>query len=67
MTRVAESILKLPMPQRGLVALKEAVKIALAEHARDGVPIYIWEDGRVVQVAPDRLLQESTDLRNELT
>jgi len=51
--------LELPMPERGLMALKAAVKKAIEEHAREGVPIYTWRDGRVVEVLPDELRTQS--------
>ena len=31
------------------LALKEAVAKTIEEHARDGDPIVVWEDGRVVR------------------
>jgi hypothetical protein len=43
------------MPERGLMALKAAVKKALEEHAREGLPIYVWFDGKVVEIPPDEL------------
>lgn len=36
-------------------ALKEAVAEAIAEHRRNGVPIAIWRDGKVVLVPPDQI------------
>jgi len=44
-----QAILKLPLHVRALVAMKEAVKEAIAEHARAGRPIFIWRDGKVVK------------------
>lgn len=37
-------------------ALKEAVAEAIAEHRRNGVPIAIWRNGKVVVVPPDQII-----------
>ena len=50
---------ELPMPERGLRALKVAVKKAIEEHAREGLPIYVWRDGKVVEIPPDELRAQS--------
>ncbi|OGW16989.1 MAG: hypothetical protein A3G93_08385 [Nitrospinae bacterium RIFCSPLOWO2_12_FULL_45_22] len=36
-------------------ALKRAVAKAIAEHQRQGIPIAIWRDGKVVRVPPDQI------------
>lgn len=36
-------------------ALKKAVAEALAEHRRNGVPIAIWRNGKVVRIPADRI------------
>lgn len=36
-------------------ALKEAVAEALAEHRRNGVPIAVWRNGKVVRIAADQI------------
>jgi len=59
MIKEPPNVLELPMPERGLMALKAAVKKAIEEHAREGLPIYIWRDGRVVEVPPDELRAQS--------
>jgi hypothetical protein len=41
------------------MTLKTAVEKVIVEHARQGLPIYIWRDGRVVQVPPDELRAQS--------
>jgi hypothetical protein len=53
------NVLELPMPERGLMALKVAVKKAIEEHAREGLPIYVWRDGKVVEIPPDELRAQS--------
>jgi len=59
MIKEPPNVLELPMPERGLVALKAAVKKAIEEHTQEGLPIYIWRDGRVVEVPPDELRAQS--------
>jgi hypothetical protein len=59
------NVLELPMPERGLRALKVAVKKAIEDHAREGLPIYIWRDGRVLEVPPDKLHEQSALLSAE--
>jgi hypothetical protein len=37
-------------------ALKKAVAKAIAEHRRNGIPIAIYRDGKVVLVPPDQIM-----------
>lgn len=37
-------------------ALKKAVAEAIAEHRRNGVPIAIWRDGKVVRIPSDEIM-----------
>lgn len=52
-------VVELPLSERGLMALKVAVKKAIEQHAREGLPIYTWRDGKVVEIPPDELAVES--------
>jgi hypothetical protein len=36
-------------------ALRKAMAEAIAEHRRNGVPIAIWRDGRVVRIPSDQI------------
>jgi hypothetical protein len=36
-------------------ALRKAVAEAIAEHRRNGVPIAIWRNGKVVRVPPEQI------------
>ena len=49
------SILNLPLDVRAEMALREAVREALEEKARLGLPAYIWRDGKVVEVSPEEI------------
>jgi hypothetical protein len=43
------------LEERALLALRAAVKKAYAEHARQGLPVYVWSDGRVVRLPARKL------------
>lgn len=36
-------------------ALKRAVAKAIAEHRRNGIPIAIWRDGKVIRIPADQI------------
>jgi len=55
MSNIPSHILELPIEERAFIALKVAVKKAIEEHAREGLPMYIWRDGRVIAVPAEEL------------
>ncbi len=59
MSKVRPNALELPIAERGLRALKTAVEKVIVEHARKGMPIYVWRDGKVVEIPPDELRAQS--------
>ena len=59
MTKLSQSVLELPLAERGLLALKAAVEKVIEEHAREGLPLYIWRDGKVVAVPAEELRKRS--------
>ena len=65
MTKPPANVLDLPLEKRAEMALKAAVEKVIVEHARQGLPIYIWRDGRVVAIPPDELRAESARLQAE--
>jgi hypothetical protein len=65
MTKPPANVLDLPLEVRAEMALKAAVEKVIVEHARRGLPIYIWRDGKVVEVPPDELRVESLRLQAE--
>ncbi len=65
MTKPPTNVLELPLEERAELALKAAVEKVIVEHARQGLPIYVWRDGRVVEVPPDELRAESARLQTE--
>jgi hypothetical protein len=67
MTKVPEDVLALPLSERGLIALRIAVKKAIEEHARAGLPIYVRRDGKVVKIPAEQLIAESRLLQSQCT
>jgi hypothetical protein len=55
MIKPPANILELPLQQRAAMALEAAVERVIAEHAREGLPLYIWHDGNVVAVPAEEL------------
>ena len=53
------NILDLPLEERALMALEAAVEEVIEEHAREGLPLYIWRDGQVVAVPAEELRKRS--------
>ena len=41
------------------MALEAAVEEVIEEHAREGLPLYIWRDGKVVAVPAEELRKRS--------
>jgi hypothetical protein len=61
MSKPSKDVLRLPLEERAEIAFKVAVAKAIDEHARLGLPIYIWRHGKVVELSPEevRKLQKS--------
>lgn len=55
MIKPPPNVLELPLEARAEMALKAAVEELIDEHARDGRSIFIWEDGKVVEVTAEEL------------
>jgi hypothetical protein len=55
MKKPLANVLELPLEVRAEMALKAAVERVMEEHARDGLPVFIWQDEKVVEVSPDEL------------
>ena len=50
-----QSIKNIPMEERPLEALKEAVKEVVERHKRTGRPLAVWKNGRVVKIPASEL------------
>ena len=59
MIRPPAEVLELPLLERATIALKAAVENAIEEHARAGLPMYVWRDGKVVEVPAEELRRRS--------
>ena len=55
MKKPPANVLELPLEIRAEMALKAGVEKVMEEHAREGLPIYIWRDGRIVEVPAEEL------------
>lgn len=65
MTKSPANVLDLPLEERAEMALKVAVEKVIVEHARQGLPVYIWRDGAVVKLSPEQLQAEAARLQTE--
>ena len=48
-------------------ALRKAVAEAIAEHRRNGVPIAIWRDGKVVRIPADQIKVREPQVKYSVT
>ena len=62
MTKPPKNVLELPLEQRAEMALKAAVEKVIVEHARQGLPIYIWREGKVVEMSLEELRERSATI-----
>jgi hypothetical protein len=65
MTKPPANVLQLPLEVRAEMAFKAAVEKAIIEHARQGVPMVIWRDGKIVERPPEELRAEAARLLAE--
>jgi hypothetical protein len=63
MSKPSKAVLRLPIEKRAEIAFKIAVAKAIDEHARLGLPVYIWRGGRVVKLSPDEARKPSGSSR----
>ncbi len=47
------------------LGVRRAAAKAHAEHKKAGRPIYIWEDGKVVEVPPNQILIQDESVNGE--
>ncbi len=48
-------------------AFRKAVAEAIAEHRRNGVPIAIWRNGRVVRILADQIESREPDIEYKVS
>ena len=51
-----KSLKDIPLDVRAEMALKEAVADAIANHKRQGHPIAVWRDGKIVLIPPEEIV-----------
>jgi hypothetical protein len=49
------NVLELPLIERAEMALNAAVEEAMEEHAREGFPMYVLRDEKIVELSPEKL------------
>ncbi|HEV1993022.1 MAG TPA: hypothetical protein VGR03_01715 [Candidatus Acidoferrum sp.] len=59
MIKPLPNVLDLPLEERAVMALNSAIEEVIKEHAREGLPLYIWRDGQVVTVPAEELRPRS--------
>jgi hypothetical protein len=59
LNRPRTSIPDLPLAERAEMALRAAVEKVIEEHVRDGRPVYVWRDGKVLEVSAQELREQS--------
>jgi hypothetical protein len=65
MTKPPPNARTLPLRVQAEMALQAAYEKVVIEHARDGRPMYFWEDGKVVVVSPEELKIEAAKILAE--
>jgi hypothetical protein len=55
MRESALGILELPLAERAEMALKAAVDRVIQERARQGLPIFVWRESKVVELSAEEL------------
>jgi len=55
MIKPPANVLEMPLLERAAMAMKAAVEKVIEEHAREGLPLYVWCEGRAVAVPAEDL------------
>lgn len=55
MTKPPPNVLDLPLLDRAEMAMKAAIEKVIEEHIREGLPLYVWQDEKVVAIPPEEL------------
>lgn len=65
MIKPPTNVLKLPLLDRAEMALKAAVEKVIEEHVREGLPLYVWRDGKVVAIPAKELIKRRNGKRKQ--
>jgi hypothetical protein len=55
MRKPPPNVLELPLVERALMALQAAVEGVMEEHVGERQPVYVWQDGEVVEISAQEL------------
>jgi len=55
MTKEKKKNSDIPIGARAVEAMKRAVAEALADHKRAGDPIFVWRNGKVIEIPPEQI------------
>lgn len=58
MTKPNPNPVELSLHERAALAMKTAIEKLKIDHAHRGLPLYIWQDGKVVEVSAEQLTKE---------
>jgi hypothetical protein len=58
MTKPNTDPVELSLHERADLAMKTAIEKLKLDHARRGLPLYIWQDGKVVEISAAQLRAE---------
>jgi len=58
MTKPNTKPVELSLHDRAALAMKTAIEKLKLDHARRGLPLYVWQDGKVVEVSGEQLRAE---------
>jgi hypothetical protein len=59
MIKPPPNVFELPLLERAALAMKAAIEKVIEDHASEGLPLYIWRDGKVVAVPAEELRKRS--------
>ena len=55
MKKPPANVLELPLIERAEMALKAAVEGVMEEHAREGLPVYVLRDDKIIEISAEEL------------
>lgn len=65
MTKPPINVLELPLEVRAEMAMRAAGEKVVIQHAQEARPIYIWRDGKTVEVSPEELKVQAAEILAE--
>ncbi len=58
MRRARQNVFDLPLEYHAEIALKEDVRKLKIDYARRGLPLYILQDGKIIEISDEQLRTE---------